>query len=149
MKTQSTTLEMPGSTFTSSLHSLVSTISDSLQPATQRNKSFILNDVPEDIYMGVDEDMVASVLSGLLNIVISHSANSCIRITAKSYSDVVLLHVKDDGCVNYDSISQNLTRMQALAEKLGGFVGFTSYRNKLTTIAFSFMNMNMRQQTAA
>jgi hypothetical protein len=123
-----------------SLHHLVENITSSHSPAAQKNKSFFINDVPAGIEVTSDEDLLASVLSGLMNIVVNHTQNSCIRITAKSYGNVVLLHVKDDGCVSYDSISQTLSRMQSMAEKLGGYVGFTSYRNKLTTIAFSFLN---------
>jgi hypothetical protein len=132
----------PGQLTSASLHHLVENITSSHSPAAQKNRSFFINDVPEGIEVTPDEDLLASVLSGLMNIVINHTQNSCIRITAKSYGNVVLLHVKDDGCVNYDSISQNLSRMQSMAEKLGGYVGFTSYRNKLTTIAFSFLNQS-------
>lgn len=126
----------PGST----LHNLVNNVTSSYSPAAQRNSSYIINDIPEEISIIPNEDLLASVLSGLMNIVLSHTQNSCIRITAKAYGNVVLMHVKDDGCVNYDSISQNLSGIQYMAEKLGGYVGFTSYRNKLTTIAFSLMN---------
>jgi hypothetical protein len=123
-----------------SLYYLVERLSDSLEPAARSNKNFIINNVPEDICPEVNENMVASVLSRLMNSVILHTENSCIRISAKTVGNVVLMQVKDDGCLNYDSISHNLTEIQAQAEKIGGFVGFTSYRNKLTTIAFSFMN---------
>jgi hypothetical protein len=124
-----------------SLHHLVNRLSDSLAPAVLRNKSLIINNVPEDICSEINEPLIASVLSRLMNVVISHTENSCIRISAKMFGNVVLIHVKDDGCLNYDSISHNLTEIQAVAEKMGGFVGFTSYRNRLTTIAFSFINM--------
>jgi K+-sensing histidine kinase KdpD len=127
------------------LHNIVGLIASSMEHAANENKSFILNDVPEDIIVETNEQLLASILSNLLNEVIMHTSNGCIRITAKLFNNVVLLHVKNDGSLNYDSVSQKMTRMQAQAEKLGGFVGFTSYRNKLTTIAFSFMN----KQTAA
>jgi K+-sensing histidine kinase KdpD len=141
MKTQSTIQSPKMALATAPLHDLVSRLTESLTPAAMRNKSFIVNDVPHHISADVNEDLLASVLSKLMNVVIMNTGNSCIRITAKSYGNVVLLHVMDDGCLNYESISQNLTRIQSLAERLGGFVGFTSSRNKLTTIALSFTNM--------
>jgi hypothetical protein len=88
-----------------------------------------------------NENLLAAVLGGLMKEVITHTESSCICITAKSYNNVVLLHVKNDGSLNYDSISHNLSAMQKQAEKLDGFIGFTSYRNKITTIAFSFTNI--------
>jgi K+-sensing histidine kinase KdpD len=125
---------------TNSLYSIVNLIAASMEHTANDNKSFIVNDVPEDIVIDTDEQLLASVLSNLMSEVIMHTRDGCIRITAKLFRNVVLLHVKNDGSLNYDSVSQKMTRMQAQAEKLGGFVGFTSYRNKLTTIAFSFMN---------
>jgi hypothetical protein len=141
MKTQTAILENEGLFVPTSLHHLVERLSGSLEPAARRNKNLFINNVPEDVCSEINETLVASVLSRLLNEVILHTENSCIRISAKTFGNVVVVHVKDDGCLNYDSISHNLTEIQAQAEKIGGFVGFTSYRNKLTTIAFSFMNM--------
>lgn len=139
MKTQPTILEVPYYVPTT-LHHLVDRLANSLAPAAKRNRNHIINNIQADICSHVDENMVAGVLSRLLSAVIMHTENSCIRISAKTFGNVVLIHVKDDGCLSYDSIAHNLNEMQSLAEKAGGFVGFTSYRNKLTTIAFSFMN---------
>jgi hypothetical protein len=125
----------------SSLHHLVSRIADSLAPAIHRNKIVIINNIREDTGEEINESVVSPLLSRLMNLVIMNSENSRIRFTAKMIGNVVLLHVKDDGCLNYNSVSQHLTAIQTDAEKMGGFVGFTSYSNKLTTIAFSFMNM--------
>ena len=143
MKTQSAVSETRELFVPTSLHHLVEQLSNSLKPAARRNKSFIINNVPEDIGSDISETTVAEVLSRLMNIVIQHTENSCIRICAKIIGNVVLVHIKDDGRLNYDSISYNLTEIQEQAEKIGGFVGFTSYRNKLTTIAFSFMDTKM------
>ena len=140
VKTQTVVTEDSKNSFNVPLHKLVDKVSDSLAPAAHRNKSHIINNVSEEIYLEICEDKVASILSRLLNIVILHSENSCVRISAKLFNNIVLLHLKDDGCINYDSISYSLSDMQKQAEKIGGFVGFTSYRNKLTTIAFSFTN---------
>jgi hypothetical protein len=125
---------------TVALHELVTLLADSLAFAAVRNKSFILNDVPENIIIETDPDLVESALGKLLKMVIGHTENSCIRITAKTFGNVVLLHIKDDGCLCYDSMSQNLNSIQSLAERMGGYVGFTSFRNRLTTIALSFVN---------
>ncbi|MDP4262967.1 MAG: hypothetical protein Q8941_10575 [Bacteroidota bacterium] len=137
-----TAIPLPGKTLApASLHHLIGYATESLSTDAFRNKSAIINDVPGDLVVRADKELLASVLSGLMNLVIMHTENSRIRITAKLYGNVVLLHIKDDGCLNYDSISHKLARIESLAEKLGGFVGFTSYRNRLTTIAFSFMNI--------
>jgi K+-sensing histidine kinase KdpD len=131
----------PRETFsTVALHEVVTVLADSLSVAAVSKKSFILNDVPENIVIQTDAGLVESALGKLLNMVIRHTENSCIRITAKTFGNVVLLHIKDDGCLCYDSMSENLNNIQSLAERMGGYVGFTSFRNKLTTIALSFVN---------
>jgi glucose-6-phosphate-specific signal transduction histidine kinase len=139
-ETQPPVTETSSNPINVSLCRLIDKVTDSLAPAACKNKSHIINNVSEEIYLEICEDKVALILSRLLNIVILHSENSCVRISSKTFNNIVLLHLKDDGCVNYDSISYSLTDMQKQAEKIGGFVGFTSYRNKLTTIAFSFTN---------
>jgi C4-dicarboxylate-specific signal transduction histidine kinase len=143
--TLSVARSMPASSVTTStpasLHYLIKSVIQSLAPNASHSKSAIINDIPEDLFVSANKELVASVLSNLMYLVITNTKDSRIRITAKLFGNVVLVHVKDDGCLNYDSISQKLTKMQTLAERLGGFVGFTSYRNKLTTIAFSFMNV--------
>ena len=123
------------------LHHLVNHITSNLVPDTVRNKCLIINDVPEGIQVNNNEELLSSILSNLIGLVITNAENSHIRITAKLFGNVVLLHVKDDGSLNYDLISSKLTTMQTLAARLGGYVGFTSFRNKLTTIAFSFTNI--------
>jgi hypothetical protein len=140
MKTQSAMTDCQATFAAPTLHHLVNRISESLEPAARCKKSLIINNVPENICSDVNEKLVAAVLNPMMNVVIMHSENSCIRISAKLVGNVILLHVKDDGCINYDSVSDNLKEIQTQAEKMGGFVGFTSYRNKLTTIAFSFLN---------
>lgn len=123
-----------------SLYEMIERISGSLNQTAKSNKTHIVNNVSEEIFLQLEEDKVACVFSRLLNSVILHSRNSCVRISSKRFGNIVLLHLKDDGCVNYDSISDSLSEIQKQAERIGGFVGFTSYRNKLTTIAFSFTN---------
>ena len=123
------------------LHEVLNRVVDQFTPTALTKKCVIINDVPEEICVRTDEDLISSAMCDLMNLVIGHTENSRIRITAKLFGNVVLLHVKDDGGLKYDSISSKLNKIQSLAEQLGGFVGFTSYRNKLTTIAFSFMNV--------
>jgi K+-sensing histidine kinase KdpD len=123
------------------LHDLINRIATNLKAVISAKKNSIINNVPEEICIRTDEELISSALSNLLNLVITHTENSRIRITAKLFGNVILIHIKDDGCLNYDSISHKLNKVQSIAEKLGGFIGFTSYRNKLTTIAFSFINV--------
>jgi hypothetical protein len=122
------------------LHLMVNRISaGSLSSAAKKN-SFILNDVPADMQATTDEDMLATVFGSLLNTVISHTENCCIRISAKSYGRIVLLHLKEPYRLTSPAFGGNLKQIQQLAEKIGGTVSISNNRSEATTIVFSFVN---------
>ncbi|MBL7740477.1 MAG: HAMP domain-containing histidine kinase [Chitinophagaceae bacterium] len=108
-------------------------------PAIQ-NRSLVINDIPDNIEVDTDEYLLSAILSGIMTRVITHTENGSIRITAKNYNSVILIHIKNDGILQYESIVHHMPVLQAQAEKLGGFIGFTSFRNQISTIAFSFTN---------
>ena len=120
---------------------LVSLLATSVLPTAVRRKSFIVNEVPGEFYISADENMLASVLSSLLHTVVTHTENSCIRIAAKEYGNVILIHVKDSSNFNNYAVASDLQQIQALAKKMGGCVSITSRREENTIIAFSFPNM--------
>ena len=133
MKNQFTQSHLP-------LHLIVSRISNgSLSSATRKN-SFIINDVPNDLEVNTDEHMLATVFGSLLNTVINNTENCCIRISAKLYGRVVLLHLKESHRLNSPAFAGNLRQVQQLAEKIGGTVSISNDRNEVTTIVFSFVN---------
>jgi hypothetical protein len=122
------------------LHLLVSRISASSLPSATRKNSFIINDVPDDLEANTDEHMLATVFGSLLNTVITHSENCCIRISAKLYGKVVLFHLRETSRLNSPAFAGNIRQVQQLAEKIGGTVSISNNRDAATTIVFSFVN---------
>ena len=122
------------------LHLMVSRISASSLPSATRKNSFIINDVPSDLQANTDENMLATIFGSLLNTVITHTENCCIRVSAKVYGKVVLLHLKETHRLNTPAFAGNLRQLQQLAEKIGGTVSVSNNRNEATTIVFSFVN---------
>jgi hypothetical protein len=122
------------------LHLMVSRILASSLPSATRKNSFIINDVPGDLEANTDENMLATIFGSLLNTVITHTENCCIRISAKVYGKVVLLHLKETHRLNTPAFAFNLRQVQQLAEKIGGTVSISNNRNEPTTIVFSFIN---------
>ena len=133
MKKESTQALLP-------LQLMVSRISTSSLPAAIRRHSFIVNDIPSDISVSTDENMLATVFGSLLNTVITHTENCCIRISAKLYGKVVLVNLKESHQSNGQSFRGSLRQIQQLAEKIGGAVSISHGRTKETTILFSFAN---------
>lgn len=122
------------------LYSIVNRIAVSSIPSATRRHSFIINDIPKELEVATDEHMLATVFGTLLNTVISHSENCCIRISAKLYGKVVLLHLIESYRLNSSAFRGNLRQVQQLAEKIGGTVSINSDRSQATNIVFSFSN---------
>ena len=116
------------------LHLMINQLSVSSLPSAMRRQSVVVNDIPSGLCVNTDAHKLAAVLGSLLN------TNSYIRISAKTYGNVALLHIKDNCRLNSPAFACSLVKIQELAERIGGSVGVTSYRNGITTIAFSFVN---------
>lgn len=128
---------------TSGLRQLASNLISSVLPAATRNDSFFVNDIPEDLDIDTDPQLVASILGGMLSTIAQHAKSSCIRLSAKIYHDVILVHVKDCSSSHSYDIYSVLQRLLPMAEKLGGYVGVSSHRQNVTTVAFSFPNFRV------
>jgi len=122
------------------LHQMVSALVAGELPMAVRRRSFFVNDVPSEFYVSVDTHILASVIRELLHTIVSHTANSCIRISANSYGPIILMQVKDSNSFNYHGIYEDLQPVQQIAGRVGGYVSITSKREDMTTITFSFPN---------
>ncbi|HEY4207363.1 MAG TPA: hypothetical protein VGM31_11150 [Puia sp.] len=78
-----------------SLHYLVSQLISSLQPLAVRRNNILLNDIPRDLAMEVDQHMVAYVLSELVNSAVNSTENQCIHIEAVIDNEHRMLRVTD------------------------------------------------------
>ena len=123
------------------LSELANNLSSGFLPQARTNKSVIVNDIPEDLFIDTDLELVASIFAGLLAAVVKNAKESYIRLSVKVYGNVLLLHIKDHNNYNYCPAENNLKQLLPLAEKIGGSVSVTSQRNNVTTFAFSFPNL--------
>jgi glucose-6-phosphate-specific signal transduction histidine kinase len=88
-----------------------------------------------------NKEWVASIISGLLGAVVMHAKDTCIRLTARKYGHVVVLEIRESGCISTYAMACNLQDVQTLAEKIGGCLTISINKEKTTTIAFSFPNL--------
>jgi len=123
------------------LQTLVSRLVAGIVPVAVRGNNFLVNDIPAGLQVHADAAMVTTVLDNLFTSIVPYVQNSCIRITAKVYGNVVLVQLRDHTGINSYFIEQHLTASQPMAEKMGGYIGVTSQRDKETTIVFSFPNI--------
>jgi len=96
-----------------------------------------LNDVPDGLFLYNDPRLVGSVLNSLVSSIIKETPGRAIRIAAKIYTNIILLHIKQE-CEEQTNVSMN--ELQTLALQINGIVNITSFRANITTFAFSFPN---------
>jgi C4-dicarboxylate-specific signal transduction histidine kinase len=123
-----------------SLHALVSGLVQSLLPLTTRRHNLVLNEIPRDLRIGADENMLAYVLMSLINAAIQSTQNECIHIEAISVGDRLMILIKDVGTCFHHTISREYRLVQHVAEKLGGSISIENDKKYGTNAAFYVSN---------
>ncbi len=124
------------------LHQLVKLLANNARPSALRSNSFIVNEVPNELMIITDENILATVLSRLLYCFVNNAENSCIRVTANDYDDIIFVNMKSTRGLNNEAIDSDLQQAQAYAKKMNGNVGLTKDDDKVNGIVFSFPNLN-------
>ena len=123
-----------------SLHKLVSELVQSLLPLTVKRHNLVLNEIPRDLCVGADENMLAYVLWSLINGAIQSTQNECIHIEAISMSDRMMIRIKDVGTYFRHTISREYRQVQHVAEKLGGSISIENGKDYGMNAAFCISN---------
>ena len=103
------------------LHTLVDCLLPGFRSVSLKQKVHILNDVPGGFYFTTDETLLSALISKLFSLIIGSSNNSCIKVTAVRYRNIILLHLKDTNKFNWTPDS-TWEQLNPLAEKLGGCI---------------------------
>ncbi|MDO6429954.1 hypothetical protein Q4E93_05130 [Flavitalea sp. BT771] len=119
-----------------SLHNLVSELVQSFLPLTVKRHNLVLNEVPRDLFVGADENMLAYVLWNLMNGAIHSTQNECIHIEAIAMGDRMMIRIKDVGTYFHHAISREYRQVQHVAEKLGGRISIENGKDYGTNAAF-------------
>jgi len=123
------------------LRQLVSRLVTGLLPDSARQESFIINDISPAIMVTTDELLLATVISNLLSMSVSRNRRSCIRVTAKVFSNVILLFVRDQKRSEKQITNEDFARLQPLAYKVGGCITISSQDQWEETLALSFLDL--------
>jgi hypothetical protein len=123
------------------LHQLVDQLMVTFLPRAVRQNSFMVNHVQEKMPVIADKNVLASVLGNLLYNTVALTSNNCIQVSAKTYSNITLIHIRKSDICYEEEIVKSFQPIQALAEKLGGCISVTCNKVKGTTVAFTFLNV--------
>lgn len=100
----------------------------------------VQTDIPDDLVIYSNVAHVRRILKHVLTQVLREAAGGHTRVCAKTYSEVVLIHIRHSNELAESDIRPALLDMQPWVLELGGFLDITSQRPTETTIAFSFLN---------
>ncbi|QNA44374.1 HAMP domain-containing histidine kinase [Lacibacter sediminis] len=113
------------------LKQLVGHVAQSILPSAVSRNSFFVNDIAPDLQVSADRDVLASVLSNLLQTAVAQTESDCIRISAYEQQQQVFLQVNENGrCYNAD-IFTKMEQLMPMAAVLGGAVAITPAKNGL------------------
>jgi hypothetical protein len=123
-----------------SLQHIVQSLVVNYHNAAVSQNSFFVNEVPATLAISADKGTVTDLLGNIFSLVANYCRDTCIKISAKAYHDVIVMHIKDTSAFNNYVLDSELQNLKTGADKIGGFLEVTSQRKKETTIAFSFIN---------
>jgi len=123
------------------LNSLVEQLVSQFQSLALRQGSFVVNNVAADFYVSTDKNNLATVISSLLSSVISGGRDSCIRVSAKRFNNIILFHLQDSNSAFTKDADRDWHEVNMLAGKLGGCIIEDEVRKKHATITFSFRSL--------
>ncbi len=131
------------------IRKLVDRLVEASLPAATRHRSFIVNEVPDNLlFPSTDENLVASVINGMLHAVLGNARESCVRISAHTIHEgqTMQVLVKDSGCFSSFALACDLQTVFAVAEKIGGYLNISSEKQQNTTITFNFPLISRQQR---
>jgi K+-sensing histidine kinase KdpD len=107
------------------LKQFVGSVAQTILPNAVNRYSFFVNDIAPDIQVSVDRDLLASVLSKLLQTAVAQTENDCIRISAYEQQEQVFLNVHENGRCYGTDLFNRMEQMVPMAATLGGTVAVT------------------------
>lgn len=99
----------------------------------------INNDILSSIFVTTDELRLAAVVKRMLEVIINTSTSGSIKVSAKTYSNLVLLSVKDNIPKEKEISREEFASLQQLAAEIGGCVivsDVNTYCGSLTLTIF-------------
>ena len=98
-----------------SLYDLIDNTVRSALPFATRNHNLILNEISSGFMVHCEKKKLTEIIRGVLNAIMEFSKSSYIRISAKRYHEIVLVHFKDFNILNKTQAPYNLQPVQKMA----------------------------------
>jgi hypothetical protein len=122
------------------LNGFISELLASFQSLAEKQRNKIVNDISPDLFVRTNTSLLSRAISGLISEIVPQCENSCIRLSAKSFHNVVLLRITNiSGSQSIHAI-ENIEEISRLAESLGGCVTYNNQHLNETSFVLSFFD---------
>lgn len=125
----------------SSLRRIITELIQNVKIKGANHENEIINEIPSNILLQTNVKKVTILISKITSVLNYITEKSRIHITAKSYSNLVLVHFRETNLQVSNFLSDRLDQLNSEARQLGGVIGITNSNKKITTIAFTFTNV--------
>jgi hypothetical protein len=121
-----------------SLHAIVKRILENLTATAVERSSVIINDIPSTFMLDADKNKLSSLLNIVLGKMIMQGKDSCYRLSARQYTNIVLLLIKDTGSRPEFQNKYYAEDTNALCLTLGGRISLNQLHTHRMSLTFSF-----------
>jgi hypothetical protein len=129
---------IPGTSLQSLINHL---LRHSLSDLLRSSDSSVMNEIPAELNLAVDENKVTAVIAELLSIVLSNARRGRIHIRADRFRDIIILEILDRSNYNGYALENSIMSIEPLARMIGGYISIKGKQQLETTISFSFPNL--------
>ena len=126
-----------------SLQSLINhLLRHSLSDLLRQSDSSVMNEIPAELCLAVDERKVEPIIRELLVAVLNNARKGRIHIRADKFRDIVILDILDQSNYNGYALEYSVRSIEPLARGVGGYISIKGKQQLKTTISFSFPNID-------
>ena len=125
-----------------SLQSLINhLLRHSLSDLLRSSDSSVMNEIPAELYLAIDENKVTAVIKELLATVLSNARKGRIHLRADRLRDIIILEILDESNYNGYALENSVRSIEPLARTIGGYISIKGKQQLETTISFTFPNL--------
>lgn len=108
-------------------------------PAVSSGKAIVVNDVKPIFEVETENAYLKAIVRRILETSVLHASGSPIKIWAKQFHNLTVLHFKYKDNGQETGIQQVLNHLESFAEKMGGCLYLTTHLPQDISIAFTFL----------
>jgi hypothetical protein len=106
---------------------LVDHLVNSVTASSVKRRNLLINDVPAGLPTVTDQNLLALLLGNIINDVVCHTENDCIRISASKNGSVATISLKSNTIAYDKSFALCLETIQVIAQTMGAVVSISNH----------------------